>query len=45
MLIIAGDLLSELKSEYYPLQHRFNIDVRKKAFKIWDHSRFVKKGV
>lgn len=28
------DLLSELKSEYYPQQHHFNIDVKTKEFEI-----------
>jgi len=28
------DLLSELKSEYYPLQHHFNIDIKTKEFEI-----------
>ncbi len=35
------ELLSELKSEYYPQQYQFNIDVKKKEFEIWDHNRFV----
>lgn len=28
------DLLSELKSDFYPLQHQFNIDVKTKEFEI-----------
>jgi len=28
------ELLSELKSEFYPLQHHFNIDVKTKEFEI-----------